>query len=325
MAKITYDDKVALNEEPSVAEINKVTDANMNEIKSSVNNIYDNGIVNKGTLEDNTDLNNLTEEGIYYTTNATLLNAPSINYSWGEIIVINQTVIQQIFIKPTGGVIQIREYSGYPGTWSTWKIVSDTQINDLYNLVKNTQDVTSIGDWNNIGDNCGFYRGNSMSNSPTGDTVSPGWWYVIQIVHDSTYKRQIAFSYRRGNLSIYNRGKEAGTWGSWNADVESGSNTDGRYVKYSDGTMICWGQVARTLNITNSFDNFYYSGISNISFPATFTIAPTITVTPVTGSGLYMCCVSTLTTSLWGGFMFASASHANVSTTINYIAIGRWK
>lgn len=35
---ITYTDKVALNENPSVAEINKVTDDNMNEIKSVVNN-----------------------------------------------------------------------------------------------------------------------------------------------------------------------------------------------------------------------------------------------------------------------------------------------
>ena len=37
MAQITYDDKVALNENPSVAEINKVTDANMNEIKNTIN------------------------------------------------------------------------------------------------------------------------------------------------------------------------------------------------------------------------------------------------------------------------------------------------
>ena len=37
MAQITYDDKVALNENPSVAEINKVTDDNMNEIKDTIN------------------------------------------------------------------------------------------------------------------------------------------------------------------------------------------------------------------------------------------------------------------------------------------------
>lgn len=37
MAKITFEDKVALNPQPSVAEKNKCTDANINEIKSSVN------------------------------------------------------------------------------------------------------------------------------------------------------------------------------------------------------------------------------------------------------------------------------------------------
>lgn len=37
MAKITYDNKVSLNPQPSIADINKVTDADMNEIKASVN------------------------------------------------------------------------------------------------------------------------------------------------------------------------------------------------------------------------------------------------------------------------------------------------
>ena len=41
MAKITYEDKVALNPQPSVANINKVSDADMNEIKASVNELYD--------------------------------------------------------------------------------------------------------------------------------------------------------------------------------------------------------------------------------------------------------------------------------------------
>lgn len=37
MAQITYNNKVALNTNPNVAEINKVTDNNMNEIKNTVN------------------------------------------------------------------------------------------------------------------------------------------------------------------------------------------------------------------------------------------------------------------------------------------------
>jgi len=41
LSKITYATKVALNPQPSIAEENKVTDANMNEIKSVVNNGID--------------------------------------------------------------------------------------------------------------------------------------------------------------------------------------------------------------------------------------------------------------------------------------------
>lgn len=41
MAKITYDTKVTLNPQPGVANANKVTDSDMNEIKTSVNDLYD--------------------------------------------------------------------------------------------------------------------------------------------------------------------------------------------------------------------------------------------------------------------------------------------
>lgn len=41
LSKITYDTKVALNPQPDIANENKVTDADMNEIKSVVNNGID--------------------------------------------------------------------------------------------------------------------------------------------------------------------------------------------------------------------------------------------------------------------------------------------
>lgn len=41
VTKIQYENKVALEDDPSVAEINKVTDTNMNEIKSVINNNAD--------------------------------------------------------------------------------------------------------------------------------------------------------------------------------------------------------------------------------------------------------------------------------------------
>lgn len=49
MAKINYQDKVALNPLPSIPNENKVTDADMNEIKASVNHLYDNPEIEVGT------------------------------------------------------------------------------------------------------------------------------------------------------------------------------------------------------------------------------------------------------------------------------------
>lgn len=53
MAKITYTNKVALNENPEIADINKVKDTDMNEIKTVVNGLDD----NIGTLSNLTTTN----------------------------------------------------------------------------------------------------------------------------------------------------------------------------------------------------------------------------------------------------------------------------
>lgn len=53
MNLITYADKVRLNENPNVAEINKVTADNMNEIKNAINNL----IYPIGTYYETSDLN----------------------------------------------------------------------------------------------------------------------------------------------------------------------------------------------------------------------------------------------------------------------------
>lgn len=44
MAKITYEDKVAIKEQATIAEINKITAENMNEIKEVVNELDDTAI-----------------------------------------------------------------------------------------------------------------------------------------------------------------------------------------------------------------------------------------------------------------------------------------
>ena len=83
---ITYDDKVALNENPSVADINKVTDDNMNEIKSVVNN---NASETSTNTNDITSLKNLVPTILYDastgSTGTITLSDSSANYSYLEI------------------------------------------------------------------------------------------------------------------------------------------------------------------------------------------------------------------------------------------------
>ena len=45
MSLITYEDKVALNENPQVADVNKVTADDMNQIKNAINNLFPVGFI----------------------------------------------------------------------------------------------------------------------------------------------------------------------------------------------------------------------------------------------------------------------------------------
>ena len=45
MSLITYEDKVALNENPQIADINKVTASDMNQIKNAINNLFPVGFI----------------------------------------------------------------------------------------------------------------------------------------------------------------------------------------------------------------------------------------------------------------------------------------
>ena len=97
MAKITYTDKVALNPQPSIADENKVTDDDMNEIKNSVNDAYD--IIdilkhNKTKLPEGADsncliINDNTTQGVNLDYNPT--NAPETNkmVMWWSYTTIN--------------------------------------------------------------------------------------------------------------------------------------------------------------------------------------------------------------------------------------------
>ena len=79
------------------------------------------------------------------------------------------------------------------------------------------------GDWNTAcGTASGFYMGNGLSNSPAGTTVD-NWWWIIHLVHNDKYQRQIAFSFLN-NSEIFTRIQNNGTWNSWTKVSGGGNN-----------------------------------------------------------------------------------------------------
>ena len=114
---------------------------------------------------------------------------------------------------------------------------------------------------------------------------------------------------------------------AWSTIIESGSNDNGSWIKYSDGTMICYKSTGEIdMNITTSWGSLYEGNISVGNFPAEFIETPTISVIPF-GSGMLIeqGGIDASKTS-WGNITGVRPNSVeNVKARFHLIAIGKWK
>lgn len=109
--------------------------------------------------------------------------------------------------------------------------------------------------------------------------------------------------------------------------VFSGSNANGEYTKFADGTMICAFRASATSPIvmTSASGGYYYGAIS-VSFPAPFIAAPKVTNCTASAASLTLpLYASAITGSGCTLFQGAPTSQASIAHYISYTAIGRWK
>ena len=109
-----------------------------------------------------------------------------------------------------------------------------------------------------------------------------------------------------------------------------GSASTGYWVKFDDGTMICYKRTTIMPNAQTAMGDFYRSDyISLGDFPAAFTtltyIQPAIWNSNM--SSIYMWCTSALTPSTTSAGSVAVIASAKFSSLVEvmYTAIGRWK
>lgn len=120
-----------------------------------------------------------------------------------------------------------------------------------------------------------------------------------------------------GDLSNLTTPVASSIVGAINSIVESGSNANGDYIKYADGTMICWGAKQT----------------GTITFAETFISTPKMIVSVNNAQNNFMHVAQGSASSGSAGALVAtyqSIGSTNAwaidnSVYINYIAIGKWK
>ena len=147
----------------------------------------------------------------------------------------------------------------------------------------------------------------------------------------------INFSFKSGNsidtkigdLTQLNTTNKNNLVGAINSIVESGSNANGNWVKFADGTMICTKKVTGQAKITATWGNLYDTGdnpldLGNWAIP--FIDIPTTSVNFTGGNGQWVEGFSkTPTKESAGKITIASATSKTANSYYDVIGIGKWR
>lgn len=112
---------------------------------------------------------------------------------------------------------------------------------------------------------------------------------------------------------------------------DSGNNANGSWIKYSDGTMICYRKVAYSTTFNSAFGSMFRNDtqIRSILFPQQFVSTNDLVVTASIESGDFIISsfIYDITTSSIDeiGLLRPAASATVRTGFITIIAIGRWK
>lgn len=114
--------------------------------------------------------------------------------------------------------------------------------------------------------------------------------------------------------------------------VESGSNANGEYIKFSDGTMICNKTIEGSTDIETAWGSLFVSDDINLgNMPQQFTNRPTIIVDshPKTGTQHFLVGSNSGENGSKNHFGYTAICRPNSRKAVYYIfdifAIGKWK
>lgn len=106
--------------------------------------------------------------------------------------------------------------------------------------------------------------------------------------------------------------------------IESGSNANGSYIKYADGTLVCRYTTATYKSCTNAIGSLYQCTVLSFTFPIAFSGTPD--VSPFATQSINAVCYPTIdgNPSQTGVGLVAMSPVNTGQTRLGYIAVGRW-
>ena len=108
--------------------------------------------------------------------------------------------------------------------------------------------------------------------------------------------------------------------------VESGTNANGTYVKFNDGTMIQYGRCANTHSIDTSYGSVYIGDLQIITLPSAFVDTNyKIMLTAIAPMNSAYVVDDNKTTTQVYYFPVSYLSRTSRELSINFVAIGKWK
>jgi hypothetical protein len=211
----------------------------------------------------------------------------------------------------------------------------------------------------------GFYHGfgGAHVNASTGDNPFPSLNGAFGVLignstagGSSEYVWQAAFRFgAQHRMMIRQKGTDASGWTAWSrvyhqADIlatvtqaagvptggliERGSNTNGEYVRFADGTQICTITEALGSALANGSGTRtspYYTTSVGITFPAAFIAAPSLSYNYLISAGgiqerAFNGTTGAVTTTQASSFRALAATDSNTArdVTVYVTAVGRW-
>lgn len=113
-----------------------------------------------------------------------------------------------------------------------------------------------------------------------------------------------------------------------NGIVESGSNANGSYIKFLDGTMVCYKSITGSININSSWGAIYDSGENNLNlgdWAVQFISTPKISIQFTGANGQWIEGITNLSNIHAGNIIIASATSKTANCYYDVIGIGKWK